>query len=281
MANQGRGGAGDPGRRPTKAEKKDQARHDREQIHQRMAGRKRQRTIGIVLAVAAVVVAVVAFLVLPKDSTPTTTAATSPSDLLAQAADAAKTAGCDAVTNVGFYGGVSDLNAADYYDQAHVGANNTFTTMPALSTYPSIPPASGPHNPSPLPAGVYDSPPDLSQAIHSLEHGGSIVWYSPSTPADVVDEIAAFYSKPTSAVAAGQDRVIVAPYDYPDQGAEGSLPQGVQMALVSWHDVQTCAQPSLPVALDFTSQYSTPLQGGAPILGRTYLGEAPEPGAQM
>lgn len=281
MANQGRGGAGDPGRRPTKAEKKDQARREREQIHQRMAGRKRRRTIGIVLVVAAVVVAVVVFVSLPKDSAPVTTASTSPADLLARASADATTAGCDAVTNVGFYDGVSDPNAANYTDQAHVGANSTFTTMPALSTYPSIPPASGPHNPSPLPAGVYDSPPDLSQAIHSLEHGGSIVWYSPSAPADVIDQITAFYSQPASAVAAGQDRAIVAPYDYPDQGAQGSLPAGVQMALVSWHEVQTCTQPSLSVALDFTSQYSTPPQGGAPILGRTYLGEAPEPGAQM
>jgi len=280
VANQGRGGAGDPGRRPTKAEKKDQARRDREQIHQRMAGRRRQRTIGIVLVAAAVMVALVVFLVLPKDSTPTTTAS-SPSDLLAQAADAQKAAGCDTVTNVGFYDGVSDPKAPDYTDQAHIGAGSGFATMPALSTYPSIPPASGPHSPSPLPAGVYDSSPDLSQVIHSLEHGGAVVWYSPSAPVDVVDRITAFYSQPTSAEAAGQDRVIVAPYDYPDQGAEGSLPQGVQMALVSWHDVQTCAQPSLPVALDFTSQYSTPIQGGAPILGRTYLGEAPEPGAQM
>ena len=33
--------------------------------------------------------------------------------------------------------------------------------------------------------------------------------------------------------------MIVAPYDYPDQGAAGTLPAGTQMALVAWHNVQS------------------------------------------
>jgi len=281
VTNQTRGGRGTgrPSDRPTKTDKKEEARLEREAIRRRMARRRRNRTIAMV-AGAAIALAAVVVLVLAKNSGPTTPVG-SPKDLLAQAAASQKAAGCDAVTNVGFYDGVSDTGASNYTDQAHIGADSGFTTMPALSTYPSVPPASGPHDPSPLPAGVYDSPPNLGQVIHSLEHGGSVVWYSPSAPAGMVDQIKTFYSQPVSAVAAGQDRVIVAPYDYPDQGPEGSLPAGVQMALVSWHDVQTCAQPSLPAALDFTSQYSTPLQGDAAILGRTYVGEAPEPGAQM
>ena len=40
-------------------------------------------------------------------------------------------------------------------------------TAPPLSQYPTIPPASGPHDPTPLPAGVYDRPPDI-YATHPL-----------------------------------------------------------------------------------------------------------------
>ena len=47
------------------------------------------------------------------------------------------------------------------------------------STYPSVPPASGPHNSIPYGAGVYGTPPPIDRVIHSLEHGAAIVWYSP------------------------------------------------------------------------------------------------------
>ena len=46
--------------------------------------------------------------------------------------------------------------------------------MPDLADYPSVPAASGPHDPLPLAAGVYDRAPDLGMALHSLEHGGVI-----------------------------------------------------------------------------------------------------------
>jgi hypothetical protein len=70
--------------------------------------------------------------------------------------------------------------------------------------------------------------------------------------------------------------VIVAPYDYEAQGGAGSLPDGTQMALVAWHRLRTCGEPSLEVALDFTSRFSAPS-----ALDREYEGEAPEAGAAM
>ena len=48
------------------------------------------------------------------------------------------------------------------------------------------------------------------------------------------------------------------------------------MSLGSWHRQQNCAQLSLPVAFDFTSQYSYPTAEG-----RDYVGEAPEAGAAL
>jgi hypothetical protein len=113
-------------------------------------------------------------------------------------------------------------------DRAHV------TELPNLSTYATRPPTSGPHFPRPLDAGVYTSPPNLGAAIHSLEHGAVIVWYDPSAGASpAVAQIAAFFAQP-----AETDHVIVAPFDYADQGDAGRLPAGQQMAVVAWHRLE-------------------------------------------
>lgn len=256
-------------RRPTKAERKEQSRLEREAIQRQMASRKRNRTIGLSLVAVAVVAAIVAVVVLQPGSG-SEASGVSPVDLLAQAPGAATTAGCDEVQRTGFYGGF-DQTSPEYADQAHVAADERFPQMPALDTYPSTPPASGPHSEITLPAGVYDSPPDLGQLLHSLEHGGSVVWYSPDAPETKVDEIRAFYDQSDPV---GQDRVIVAPYDY--EGPGGQLPDGAPMALVAWHRLQTCSSPSLAVAFDFTSQFSYPT-----TQDREYAGEAPERGSAM
>lgn len=256
-------------RRPTKAERKEQARLEREAIHRQMASRKRNRTIGLSLVALAAVVAIVAIVVLRPGESASTGA--SPADLLAGASTAAQEAGCSEVQTTDFYGGF-DESSPDYADQAHVGGDARFPELPPLDTYPSTPPASGPHiAESTLPAGVYDSTPEIGPLIHSLEHGGSVVWLSPDAPQGDADEIRAFYGQDDPV---GQDRVIVATYDYDVPG--GQLPDGVQMALVAWRRLQTCAAPSLPVAFDFTSQYSAPT-----TQDREYAGAAPEAGAAM
>lgn len=269
---------GDGNRRPTKAEKKEEARLERDQIQRKMASRKRNRTFGIVAIAVAVVAIVVVFVVVqpggtddPAGAFPTT------QQLLDQAADATASAGCDEVQTVGFYDGVEDPNSPDYTDQAHVGNDDRFPEMPALTTYPSIPPTSGPHAnipPGPLPAGVYDEAPDLARAIHSLEHGATVIWYSLSASGAQLEQLKAFYEQQIDEAAVGQDRVIVAPYDYPGEG--GQLPDGVMMAPTAWHRLQNCTQVSLAVAFDFTSQFSAP-----PFEGREYAGEAPEAGASL
>jgi hypothetical protein len=98
-----------------------------------------------------------------------------------------------------------------------------------------------------------------------------VVWYAPGVPEARLDRIRAFYE-----VSDVGDRVIVAPYDYPDQGDAGRLPQGTEMALVAWHYVETCSQADVAAAFDFTARYTAP-----PFGQQTYLGEAPEPGAVM
>jgi hypothetical protein len=140
--------------------------------------------------------------------------------------------------------------------------------MPALSTYPSIPPTSGPHAPVTQGAGVYDSAPPLDQVIHSLEHGSVVIWYDPAAGGEELQKIKDFY--------AGEDHVIVAPYDYPDHGQDGRLPAGVEMSISAWHFEQECADPSLAVTAAFVDGY----RFSADTPDR-YEGQAPEPGAAI
>ncbi len=240
------------GRRITKAERKEQARHERAELQRKMARSKRNRRLAFVV-VLAIAVGAAAFVV-----TRPSTATATPGELFRAAADAKQTAGCGAVKDVGPY-------QPEDQDQTHI---TTAGQLPPLSTYPSVPPASGPHNPVTMGAGVYDSPPAIDRVIHSLEHGAAVIWYAPGTSGEELDRLRAFFDESTAGA-----RVIVAPYDYPEQGAAGSLPAGTQMALVAWHHLQTCAQPSLAAAFDFSAKY------GAPPFGqRPYLGDAPEAG---
>jgi hypothetical protein len=236
--------------RLTKAERKEQARRERVELQRKMARSRRNRRLAIVAVAVAVAGVSVFALTRPKAET------ASPRELLAAADEASQTAGCGPVEDVGSFLPKSQ-------DRAHVVASVN------LSNYPSVPPASGPHNQIPFGAGVYDTPPPIDRVIHSLEHGAAIVWYGPDVSGPELDRIRAFYEDETVG-----ERVIVAPYDYPDQGSAGSLPGGSQMALVAWHKVQTCDRVSLAAAFGFTSSYAAPPFGQQP-----YRGEAPEAGA--
>jgi Protein of unknown function (DUF3105) len=252
----------DPNRRLTKAERRDEARRQREELQRKMAKRRRGRLwAGVALVLAAALI--VGLLVLQPF------AGASPQDILATAAAAEKTSGCSQVKTIEPYGGVpaDDPNSKD---RIHIGGTADFPTAPPLSSYASVPPTSGPHNPTPLHAGVYQTPPPVDQTIHSLEHGAAIIWYDPSATGPALDEIEKFYSQKLASQNVSQDRVIVAPYNYPDQGAAGHLPDGVDMALVSWHRLETCTNVSLPAAFNFTSRYAFPTFDGI-----TYLGESP------
>ena len=217
-----------------------------------MAASRRNRRIVVGIALVAVIGLIAFFLTRPEP------VRADPEALLQGASEAIQQAGCDEPTDVGPY-------QPESQDQAHVSSDAT----PPLSTYPSTPPASGPHNEIPLPSGVYETPPPFDRLIHSLEHGAAVVWYAPDATGAELDELKAFYE-----AADVGDRVIVAPYDYPDQGEAGSLPAGIQMSLVAWHTVQGCAQVDLVAAFDFTSSWAAP-----PFGDRPYLGSAPEAGA--
>jgi hypothetical protein len=236
----------------TKAERKEQARLEREQLQRKMAASRRTRRIVVGVAVVAVAGAIAFYLTRPEP------VRADPEELLQGAEQALAQAGCGEVTDVGPY-------QPPDQDQAHVSS----AEMPPLAAYPSTPPSSGPHGEIPLPSGVYATPPPLDRLIHSLEHGAAVVWYAPDASGEALEGLTTFYEDE-----AVGDRVIVAPYDYPDQGAAGSLPAGVQMSVVAWHTVQECARVNLAAAFSFTSGYAAP-----PFGDRPYVGSAPEAGA--
>ncbi len=240
------------GARATRDERRDQARRERAELQRKVAKARRNRRMVIVVSVALAAGVGAYALTRPQ------TAAADPQALLASAAEETRAAGCGEVENVGPYQPESS-------DRAHVNTDQA----PPLSTYPSVPPASGPHNHITFGRGVYTTPPPIDRVGHSLEHGAVVVWYAPDAAGPELDRVMEFYDRDEVG-----SRVIVAPYDYPDQGASGLLPAGVDMALVAWHTVQTCQQVNLAAAFDFSSQYAAPTFGE-----RQYLGDAPEAGA--
>jgi hypothetical protein len=258
-----------PNRRPTKAERKERARLERERIQREIAARSRNRKIGIGLVSLAVAGAVGAAVISAAGSG----GLPEPQVLLERADAEAQQAGCADVQTTGSYGGVDDPAAPGYADRSHIGPGSAFQEMPPLATYPTVPPASGPHGDLTLGAGVYRDPPAVDRLIHSLEHGAAVIWYDPDAPGDGIDRIRAFFQQNDPV---RQDRVIVAPYDYPDGGEAGLLPPGTQMALVAWHRLHSCARPNLAAAFGFTSQFAFPTFGGRP-----YQGEAPEQGSAI
>ena len=253
--------SGGSGTRQTKAERKEAARREREELQRRIARQRRNRRIGLVALALVAIIAVVVVVVQPGK-----VEVLSPAEALEQSATEAQAAGCDKVATTPPYEPAKN-------DRTHIGAAGTgILTPPPLSSYPTIPPASGPHDPTPWSAGVQNSPPPVFQTIHSLEHAAAIVWYNPSAPSEQISELKAFYRSYLASKEGAGTKIILAPYSYPEEGQAGSLPSGVGMALVAWHRLQTCAQVSVAAAFGFTSRYALP-----PFGGERYRGVAPEP----
>lgn len=62
------------------------------------------------------------------------------------------------------------------------------------------PPTSGPHYDAPAIFGAYDSPIQIAQAIHNLEHGGMYILYGNDVSEAVVEQLTAFYEEDPAGV---------------------------------------------------------------------------------
>src|SRR5258706_15860359 len=117
-----------------------------------MSRRSAYRVVSLIVAIVLVAGGIVAFVVLRPS--------------------AAEAAGCGPVQVVAPYNPQSE-------DRTHIAGTNTpnspVTSPPPLSSYQSVPPVSGPHDPTPQSAGVYTDPPPIYKTIHSLEHATVIV----------------------------------------------------------------------------------------------------------
>jgi hypothetical protein len=240
-----------------KRSKEQDALTRREHEEQRAAKTRRTRRIAVVAVLAVVIVGGIVLVAQQRKPETTTTAASGSAS--PQSAGDVKGAGCSTVKTIPAFDPASK-------DRAH-------GDLAPLGDYPSIPPTSGPHASTTVAAGVYTQPVDLAQQIHSLEHGGATIWISPSVAdSPEATAIAAFIRETPE----NTDHTILAPYDYPDQGDNGTLPSGKTMVLVSWHRMMTCDRPSLPAVETFLGAYRFP-----PLGDGDYKGDAPEQGVPI
>lgn len=107
----------------------------------------------------------------------------------------------------------------------------------AIPAYKSVPPTSGTHNQVWYPAGVYDNNADVTQLIHSLEHGYVILYYN-GIPQDQIDQLVAIQRSDPF-------KMIVAPYP--------NMPYKV--ALTAWTHLQTCEGVNEQAIRSFTAQF--------------------------
>jgi hypothetical protein len=198
---------------------------------------RRALAIRALLIVGAVVLAWVLFLRAPG-----------PGAISQAALAAADAAGCD------------DLErpvVADP-DRTHLASGEGFD-------YPDPPPASGPHDPAPLPADphVYGEPVSTTRAVHNLEHAYVLIWYRPTAESGPSAETIAALE----GVARDEDRVIMAPY--PD------LPEDRALAFVAWNTRWLCPAAASPeqavtIARSFIQAYAG--TANAPEAPRGLLG---------
>jgi hypothetical protein len=67
------------------------------------------------------------------------------------------------------------------------------------------PPTSGPHYPAPAVYGEYDTPLQIAQVVHNLEHGAIFILYGDDVPAATVAELREFYAE-------DRNGILLAPY---------------------------------------------------------------------
>jgi hypothetical protein len=231
---------------PNRLARKEEARKQREAIRRRMARRRFLQRAGIVALAVAVVAAVGVYVALKPNP--------------------AKQAGCGSVQTIAPYDPASQ-------DRAHINEQGEVKTPPAIATYRSQPPTSGPHALNPLDAGVYAAPPDLYRTIHSLEHGAVIIWFDPKAAGTAeLRKIQNFYNQ-----TANKDHVIVSPFSYPEKG--GTLPAGEKMVLVAWHHMEQCTNINLAAAKDFVKSFKATVVNG--VIDPEYRGDAPEAGSAI
>ncbi len=217
-------------------ERKDEARRLRE-AERRRARRAAslRRTVTSVGIAAAAVAAITLF-----------RSFGGPNDIPQTAIRAAETAGCTEVDQ--------PASSAPSGQHLQAGQDPGYTDTPATSGF---------HDPSPLPdePKVYDTQPNETNAVHSLEHGGVFVYYLPEAEGGLSQELIDRLTQ----VAEGSDATFIAPY--PSLTAETAL------TLTAWNRRQSC-----PAGDTLTPEAASTIVNGF-VTAFECTGNAPENGA--
>ena len=125
--------------------------------------------------------------------------------------------------------------------------------------YSSLPATSGPHwDPSALAAwGAYSTPQPESQLVHSLEHGGIVIWYDPALVDEAaVDELTSYVEGQVATGLGGRFKFILTPW-----GGDEDL--GGAIALTAWRHLLVLDEFDMDAVRGFADE--------------NYLRHAPEP----
>jgi hypothetical protein len=191
---------------PARAERKEEARKEREARIRRARRRvwlRRLTRVGIVILLGALI----AFFVVWSGR--------ADRRLQEAAAAAAESLGC-----------------TDIQDLPDEGREHLVAGEPPPD-YETTPATSGKHNGATLPADqhVYDQPFDANieaQAVHNLEHGYVLIYYKQDGPEALSKNVV----ESLGDLARSEDKVILAPHP--------ELPEGQSLALAAWTHLQTC-----------------------------------------
>ena len=74
---------------------------------------------------------------------------------------------------------IRDDPRLEQYDDELTAEGQTHYPPTVNVSYETVPPYGGPHDSIPLPCGIYTSEPRFENAVHAMEHGAVVIWYSP------------------------------------------------------------------------------------------------------
>jgi len=229
---------------------------------QKRAERRRNLiTIGVIAAVAAVIIGVVAWYAASRSESAATAAEVIPpgvsGTVTVQAAahqvpDTSGIPGVIAYVTTGWPQASHNGPAAQALAHDHV-------TGPV--TYSVTPPVGGQHNATWMNCGIYDKPVPSERAVHNLEHGAVWITYRPSLPQSEVSQLRAFAEKQTmvpSAEGAASRYMDLTPYP--------GLPSPIVIS--SWGFQLKVSSPADPRLQQFVGKFRaspkyTPEYGGA------------------
>ena len=228
---------------------------------QKRAERRRNLiTIGVIAAVAAVIIGAVAWYAVSRSSSasaevipPGVGSGTATMQAVAhQVPNSSGIPGVTAYVTTGWPQSSHNGPAAQALAHDHV-------TGPV--TYSVTPPVGGQHNATWMNCGIYDKPVPSERAVHNLEHGAVWITYRPSLPQSEVNQLRTFAEKQTmvpSTEGAASRYMDLSPYP--------GLPSPIVIS--SWGFQLKVSSPADPRLQQFVSKFRaspkySPEYGGA------------------